>query len=406
MVQIHELPAAGRLARRPAHTFQLRHKPFIIQPFMIAPVLPGETMKNLLLQARAVTDPIKNPLIGWWLEYYVFYVKHRDLDGRDDFSSMMLTQGYDLSAYARAADVDTYHAGNGLDWTQLCLQRVVDTYFRDEGDAWNDFLIDGMPIASINSNSWVDSLTDTTVLGEGTAITGTEDQEALDLMARQYEHMRAMQLTNMSYEDFLATYGIKGAAAEEPHRPELVRYLREWQYPSNTIDPSDGSPSSAVSWAISERADKARFFKEPGFVFGVTVARPKVYFSKQVGAGVSMMQDALSWLPAIMKDDVYTSLKEFTTGVGTSNGPLHENPTNGYWVDVRDLLLYGDQFINFALTETDAGFVALPTAALEARYPDDTSIKGLFTDTVGTAIHCKQDGICSLNIMGTQMDHT
>jgi hypothetical protein len=56
----------GRRARRPEHRFELASTPWAITPFLIAPVLPGDTMTNLLLQARVVSDPIKNPLIGWW----------------------------------------------------------------------------------------------------------------------------------------------------------------------------------------------------------------------------------------------------------------------------------------------------------------------------------------------------
>ena len=84
-VTIGPAPRVSRSGRRPQHTFQLRHKPWVVQPFMIAPVLPGDTMKNLLLQARAVSSPVKNPLIGWWLEYYFFYVPHRSLtySGKD-----------------------------------------------------------------------------------------------------------------------------------------------------------------------------------------------------------------------------------------------------------------------------------------------------------------------------------
>ena len=68
----------GRVQRHPKHTFHLFTRPYQIQPFLIAPVLAGETMKNLLLQARVVTDPVQNRLIGWWQEYYFFYVKARD----------------------------------------------------------------------------------------------------------------------------------------------------------------------------------------------------------------------------------------------------------------------------------------------------------------------------------------
>jgi len=35
-------------------------------------------VENLLIQSRVVTDPLQNSLIGWWQEYYIFYVKHRD----------------------------------------------------------------------------------------------------------------------------------------------------------------------------------------------------------------------------------------------------------------------------------------------------------------------------------------
>ena len=71
-----DTPRFQRKMRRPRHDFNVRHMPFCITPFAIAPVLPGETLKDGNLQSRAVVDPIKNPLIGWWLEHYVFYVPH------------------------------------------------------------------------------------------------------------------------------------------------------------------------------------------------------------------------------------------------------------------------------------------------------------------------------------------
>ena len=78
VVQTQSARRTGRVTRSPRHTFQLRHRPFLLQPFMLAPVIPGETMKSLLLQSRAVTSPIANPLVGWWLEYYFFYAKYSE----------------------------------------------------------------------------------------------------------------------------------------------------------------------------------------------------------------------------------------------------------------------------------------------------------------------------------------
>ena len=67
-------PYAGvkRTMRSPNHPFSLKTRPFQIQPFLISPVLPGETLTNLVHQSRTVTKPIKDPLLGWWTEHYYF----------------------------------------------------------------------------------------------------------------------------------------------------------------------------------------------------------------------------------------------------------------------------------------------------------------------------------------------
>lgn len=401
--------ARNRVSRRPVHTFYTQHHPFQIQPMMIAPVLPGETLNSLLLQARAVTDPINDPFMGWWHEFYFFYVKQRDLDGREDFTAMHLDRDYDLSAYDSAADPATYHGRTTIDWTKLCLARVVDQYFRNEGEAWNDFMIDGLPAASINSESWLNSamnaadfVTDdvNVDLNADTDIMASEVSEAM----RMYQWQRANNLTEMSYEDFLRSHGVRTPAAEL-HRPELVRYIRDWTYPTNTVDPATGTPASAVSWAIQERADKDRFISEPGFLFGVTVTRPKVYLSNQNGAAISMLNNALSWLPAIMAEDPYTSLKQFANTEGPVSGVAD---ADGYWIDVRDLFLYGDQFLGSSVTGAFSSLntVALPASTLQRRYPTLTDVEGLFKGETAVTQTVRQDGIVSLNIRGVQVDNT
>ena len=68
--------------------------------------------------------------------------------------------------------------------------------------------------------------------------------------------------------------------------------------------------------------------------------------------------------------------------------------------------MYGDQFVNFALTETNAGLVALPTAAMQKRYPAKTDIDGLFVGTTDAARLCRQDGVLSLSIASALEDRT
>jgi hypothetical protein len=420
-IVVREADRTTRRTRRPQHRFQLKVKPWQIQPFAIAPVLPGETMQNALLQVREVTDPLANPLIGWWSEWYLFYVKLRDLDGRDDFAEMMIDREKDLSSYktgdtepSAARALKTYHPGLTSDvelinWTNLCLDRVVTEYFRDESDNPTD--LDSMPVAKIMQNSWLDSVIndtdwdtpDVTIQGNLTDLTGDETITAseIELALQQYQYMRDSKLTDMSFEEYVQTYGVNIGTAEEPHRPELIRYAREWTYPTNTVDASDGTPSSACSWSIAERADKNRFFREPGFIFGLHVVRPKVYLSNQFGSAAHVMDDVFSWLPAVLREDTLHSFKEFAA----SKGPLQNN-TDGYWLDVRDLFMYGDQFINFDVTETNAGLIALPTAGLEKKYPTEAMADALFSDTTTPRELVKSDGVLSLAIASRVRDLT
>lgn len=411
---VKEQRRSKRRIRRPQHSFHLRTRPWIIQPSMIAPVLPGETLRNLLLQCRCVSDPIDNPLIGWWHEHYVFYVKLRDLDDRATFESMLLDPEYSTAGLNEAASTDYYHGDTGINYAKKCLKRVVEDYFRVEGETWDGYTISSMPVAGINRDSGLDSLvSDTNYLAnqseEETITVGGDDSftatEVHDLMQKWY-WQREMGLIKpeLSFESWAeANYGVRTPAAdniEDLYKPELVRFVRNWTYPTNTISPTDGTPSSAVSWAINERADKDRFFTEPGFVFAVTVTRPKVYLSKQVGSLHLLMSDAKSWLPGLLNDvDPFMGFKKTAALDG-----VIPTSTDAYWIDIKDLLEYGDQFINFALTATDAGLVALPTSALQKRYPASTDADNLFkTKTAGTG-KIKMDGVYTMMIATRNRD--
>lgn len=423
---LENLQQSQRKQRRPSHPFVLKYRPWEIQPFLVAPVLPGETMKNLLLQARCVTDPVVNPLIGWWNEYYFFYVKLRDLNDRDEIVNMLLTNepvvgaaGYGTNGYTNPYG---YNNGRGYDYTTACLEVVIEHYFRDEDELDSGSAIwgnsdaksaEGVPLAKINLQNALQSLvidTDTPeaeteeLPGEGYPelpphLTAFSDHFA------QWKEMFAMNMTEATFEDWLRQYGVKAPAEEreELHIPELIRYVRDFKYPANTVDPTDGSVASAVSWSIAERADKDRFFAEPGFIFGVTVTRPKVYLGRQTGLVANMLNTAYSWLPAILQNDPFTSLVKFdddeTTAAG---GPLKDMPAD-YWIDVRDLFMYGEQFTNIDLTlATDQNVVHLPRTsayagvAVNKSYPLDADIDALFS---GANRRVRVDGRVDLSIL-------
>lgn len=407
---VQELTKTGRKLRNPIHNFQVRAKPWVIQPICIAPVLPGETLKNVLIQSRIVVDPIKNPLVGWWTEQHWFYVKLRDLPTAiaDAYTQLMITPGSTMTAVHSAAKVDTYHGyATSVDTVQACLEVVTDRFFRDEDEAWNTAgsTLGSMPLAAISRHNgqpgWMDSLIDTTLLPDGgTPVTTTA--EGLTQQLNTYEYLREMKFIDMTFEDFCRSYGVNIPTADEVNKPELIRSIKDWSYPVNHVEPTTGIPSSAVSWGLKERIDKDRLFKEPGFIFAVSVTRPKVYFSAQRSNLTDFLDTPFSWLPALMGDNPETSLREFTN----ANGPL-TGTTNGYWVDVRDLFLYGDQFVNFSLaTATDDSSVALPTAGLNKRYVASADVDALFLNA-GTGFNLvRQDGTARLSILGRQVDYT
>lgn len=403
-VTIMEAANTKRVTRRPSHPFNLAHNPFTIAPFMIAPVLAGETLKNLLIQSRAVTDRVKSPLIGWWLEHYFFYVRLRDLEERETIEDMLLDMSASTASLQDAVASPRYYHHSGINWAKLCLKRITDEYFRDDGEIWSDQVdAQGLPKAQINNKSWMDSVhgnaempTDTI---DGDPPIATEDFEA---KYRTWLYLRNQKLVEMDFEQYLESFGVRQTLAQK-NKPELLRFCRNWTYPTNTVDPDTGTPSTCLSWSISERADKDRFFAEPGFIIGVTVSRPKVYLSNQREHAAHLLNTTLSWLPAIMKNDPSSSIQEVPAGTGPLGG-VHTSAS--YWVDIRDLFLYGDQWIN---PSGGSGYAyrneVLATITNNgSKYAGKTEIEALFTDPA--KFHTFQDGIVSLNILGTQMDYT
>lgn len=432
---VEDVARVGRRTRSPKHPFHIRHLPWQIQPFCIAPVVPGETLKSALLQSRAITDPIKNPLIGWWLEHYLFYVRLTDLeDGTIEpegrFTNMLIDPAVTLAAAnlsAQPSKTGFYHlsASNTYDFVRACTYSVVHHYFRDEDEAHptagaNE--IDSIPLARATMpgrEGWMQSMQqDTTEANPDELLRGEnpDDPSVSSTYQEAYDRMRQMGATDLTYEDFLRAFGIKGLTVKRPNRPELLRYLRAWQYPSTHVDPTGGATNTVVSWAVQETVNKDRFFKEPGFIFGVSCARPKIYLSKQGNTAAGLMEGALAWLPATLRNRPELGLKKIAAAVG----PLAGN-TGGldYWIDVRDLFMYGDQFVNVDLASTDAGLVALPAFTAGAPntltkkdmlYVTATMIEGLFSSTAGAGVRAgrqvKQDGALDLHIATAEADPT
>lgn len=414
-------PPTSRVGRYPRHPFVVKSMPYTAQPFFIAPVLPGETLENMYFESRVITDPIVNPIIGWKKQYFFFYVRITDLLSdtiRDMFIDPTNT---DLTATLglAASSQQYYSAKGGMNWTKRCVERITAEYFRDEDEAWDSNTVTGsIPIVPIRDRMWLDSITDDDNMPDGAAAASFTDAGTLDGLLNAFDHLRAMGVANMTYEDFIRSYGIAIPNKDE-NKPELLANFSDYQYPTNTINPTNGAPASAVSWVFKNGSRKPKFFKEPGFVVGISVARPKVYFGGLKGTLADFMSRAWDWMPNYLMEKAAvpmpeTALKRFSS----DTGPLGDRSTatDDYWVDMRDLLIHGDQFQNMNMTADNANPADVAAHHLFALPPGDnhhaykylteTQLKSFFVDAAGTAWTIRQDGYVSLTVKGKQVDYT
>jgi hypothetical protein len=408
-----------RVGRYPKHTFNVAAKPFSIQPLGIAPVLPGETFSSLFYESRAVTDPIKSPIIGWKKDYFFFYVRATALLGeaiRNMFVDLHQAQDpavnvTDLSTTngLAANDIKYYTAKGGVPYLELAIKYITEKGgFRDEGQLWDTVpTINGYPAAQIRENSWMDTLLDKDLVPDQAAFDTAGDVGDLERLLSAYEQLRSLGLANITWEDYLASFGINPDVIEDV-KPELLHHSSDFQYPSNTVNPADGSVASAVSWVFRQGEQKKRkFFKEPGFVVGFTVVRPKIYFAGLAGNMTAHLTRAWDWLPELLIDMPQHSLKKFDV----DTGPLGTRnlDTDAYFADMRDLFMHGDQFQNrvpfdpaVAADFSAINGVHLPAQDLNWRYPTEAMVNSFFSG--GANGFVREDGYFSLSIKGKQRD--
>jgi hypothetical protein len=283
---------------------------------------------------------------------------------------------------------------------------------------------DELPMASIMTQNWMNSLTidDIDPISD---LPGSVSEPADDRLPgqhpvmpdwvdpmfaayfTQWQAMTAAGHYSADFGDYLRSHGVRPPREllkrEQIMKPELLRYIRDWKMPAPSM--VGDTTGFNVRWDIAERIDKDRFFAEPGFIVGVSVARPKVYYGEQAGFLSSYMNTAYDWLPAVLNDEAYTSLKKFELGTG----PLaHLN--QAYWIDIKDLFMHGDTFMNFdpkggGASNVSQGdhIVTLPSADFRRKYVEATEVSSQFvsaTDTIAV------DGVVTLDILSRLQDTT
>lgn len=388
--------------RKPDINYHLKMRPYQIQPFFCHPVLPGERLNNVLWKSNAVSDPVANRLMGWWMEHHLFYVRFRDLFPANDIKSIFTDPTQNLATLYSAADAKYFHK-YGVNWAKEATRLVVENYFRAESEDAATYMVDGMFAASVGTDNLLDSTMMAAALMDQVDVEVDDDGDGVIMMSeieraqRLYEELKVGGFTDMDYNDFLRTYGIRLPSEEQEGKPKHLRTIKNWQMPVNHIDESTGAATTAMYWKTEERHDKDFMVKEPGFLIGFIVFKPKVLLANQTGSLIGIMDTLREWLPAVLRDDPTSSMIILPDG----GGPFAI--TGEVAQDLKDLLVYGEQFTNIAPVAGNMNVVALPkvvSGELQKRYPDLTDAKSVFKNASGEneATEIEIDGKLQLSL--------
>lgn len=413
IANVQTAPRVSRRNRQPVTPFHVEHKAHYLQPICCFPVLAGETLKNLMWQSRAVTDPLKSPLIGWHAGYYFFYVKLRHIsitETKNLFTNPAYTPAAQFAhAYYTANSPAFYKLNTGTttpaNFIEAAYRVVVQEWFRNEQDA---SILGSSASTLYKAQRKGKDVFESLMSGKlGTEIgvnvdldvDGTITAQEIEQAMHDYDALKERGLTDLTYEEYLAQQGIRQQRDDllVTQRPELLRYIEEWSYPANSVDPTSGVPSSAVSWAVQGRGDKDRFFTEPGFILGLTCMRPKTFNADQRASMTQQLMRMDRWPDRSTNQDSVDSWYEFDSNDGAIVG------TKPASLDMFDLFYHGEQFISVDPTAagTDAAvkgrfnLVTYDDAA--KRYPADASLDNLFKNSVSTLI--RQDGVVQATIL-------
>lgn len=405
-----------RVRRRPTFPLWGTMKPFGLYPVMATPVLPGETLTSMNLKRRVLSLPVRNPLLGAWLETWVVYVKLTDMD--EALATMFLSTDADDTDYVAAASSDRYFTRAGqIDYIQRAVNAVWWHYFRDETEETPQ-TIDGVPMVKRRWFDWTHNLSFTPDTMDVAELPSNPEGQLTGM-----DIMSMMGMSEITYEKYLQQYGVSSSAAAKTLRaPEILRYSQQWVTPVNQIDPTTGAPSSAWSWSEDLKAEKPKRFDEPGFLVVLSACRPKMFTDALRYSFVGNLWGIADFFPVYNLDNPAAGVKEIKTddpAFADAFGPDGASALSMLY-DHRDLLSHGEQFVNdWTTSPYHVAMVTTQRAATEAaipqnlrgQYPSLTDVNNLFLESQAETPRDSHrrlyyEGLCAVEITGHVKDTT
>ncbi|ASJ79152.1 capsid protein [Ruegeria phage vB_RpoMi-V15] len=393
-----------RKNRNPVFTLGGTIKPFGLYPMFIHPVLPGETLNSFTMKVHLASEPLKNPLNGAWWETWLFYVKLNDLG--PDLVEMFIKDGVSTTGHTAGSSDQLFFTKSGqIDWVRKCTDLVHSHYFIHEDETART--INGVPQVKLNSKGWWQNL----MQNDADAAVPTGDAADMYAHLQEFAILQQMGMQEMTYEKYLELFGGRAAAAGQG-KPELLLYDQRWKKPANTINPADGTPSSAWVWNEETKlGSKNKRFNEPGFVIAFQTIRPKMFNGAVRTSLVGNMWGFKDWYPAYTLDDPTATVKTIANNDPVFEASAYTTGGTELIYDHSDLLAQGEQFINdyappYALP-LSSGMVVEGGGTPESfrgEYCTSADVDALFQD--GAKTRAFYDGIAFCNILGHVADNT
>jgi len=386
-------------------------QPYSLQPVWAHPVLPGETCQSISMKYRVVSMPLANPLSGAWLESWFVYVKLTDID--KDLGEMFIKDTVSSSSYQAAASDPRYFVKSGdVDWIQLATKRIHERYFLDEGETARK--LSTMPQVKLNNAAWYQNM----VFEAADQAVPTTDASDLYEHLTGWAMLQQMQMTELTYEQYLETYGVRPVETREGD-PEILRFSRSWTLPNNTVDPSSGAPSSAWFWSEEVALKgKPKRFVEPGFIICLQCVRPKMFQKHIEKSFVGNMWGFSDWFPSYNLQDPTAGVKELAKTDTIFAAAATDGGSETLLYDHRDVLSHGESFVNVDFADADLKYplpastgLSVKTGAtaqdIRGEYCKEADILALFKGAQTSSEHqINYEGIAMLNLSGHITDST
>ncbi len=276
--------------RRPVFRASVELEPWEITPFCCFPLLPGETLHNILMDGRFVLNGCVSPLFPWYLDIQLFAVNLSDVDV--DFEEILLrhaeTPPTGIAASANKPLLG--QAAGAMNLTGPVYDRICDQFWKTDNVLPNSVVNTDLFIAPVK---WRTS-SSTLVEGESPSRVFEPDQLQTDEMKRDLLDQ------DMDWADVLRAYGVK-VTSGEAGVPERIMWESIAKYP--VFVQSDAADTIVtryqVLWSIREARLTARgagiFAKEPMVIMGLVTIRPEVIEGNKAFMFVNDLVDGERW---------------------------------------------------------------------------------------------------------------